>query len=183
MFKRATAIIFSSALALTGCASSESASSEVAASQEPSAATTPSAPEAPALTGVPVSVEVIGETGSEPVVAITPGDPVTELQITDVIVGEGDAVPVGGTVTAHYVGYGAATGDMFDSSWDRGEPATFPLDRVILGWQEGLVGMHVGGRRLLVIPADLGYGDNPPPGSGIQAGETLIFVVDLVSSE
>ena len=183
MFKRATAIIFSSALALTGCASSESASSEVAASQEPSAATTPSAPEAPALTGVPVSVEVIGETGSEPVVAITPGDPVTELQITDVIVGEGDAVPVGGTVTAHYVGYGAATGDMFDSSWDRGEPATFPLDRVILGWQEGLVGMQVGGRRLLVIPAELGYGDNPPPGSGIQAGETLIFVVDLVSSE
>ena len=183
MFKRATAIIFSSALALTGCASSESASSEVAASQEPSAATTPSAPEAPALTGVPVSVEVIGETGSEPVVAITPGDPVTELQITDVIVGEGDAVPVGGTVTAHYVGYGAATGDMFDSSWDRGEPATFPLDRVIPGWQEGLVGMQVGGRRLLVIPAELGYGDNPPPGSGIQAGETLIFVVDLVSSE
>ena len=183
MFKRATAIIFSSALALTGCASSESASSEVAASQEPSAATTPSAPEAPALTGVPVSVEVIGETGSEPVVAITPGDPVTELQITDVIVGEGDAVPVGGTVTAHYVGYGAATGDMFDSSWSRGEPATFPLDRVIPGWQEGLVGMQVGGRRLLVIPAELGYGDNPPPGSGIQAGETLIFVVDLVSSE
>ena len=183
MFKRATAIIFSSALALTGCASSESASSEVAASQEPSAATTPSAPEAPALTGVPVSVEVIGETGSEPVVAITPGDPVTELQITDVIVGEGDAVPVGGTVTAHYVGYGAATGDMFDSSWDRGEPATFPLDRVILGWQEGLVGMQVGGRRLLVIPAELGYGDNPPPGSGIQAGETLIFIVDLVSFE
>ena len=183
MFKRATAIIFSSALALTGCASSESASSEVAASQEPSAATTPSAPEAPALTGVPVSVEVIGETGSEPVVAITPGDPVTELQITDVIVGEGDAVPVGGTVTAHYVGYGAATGDMFDSSWDRGEPATFPLDRVILGWQEGLVGMQVGGRRLLVIPAELGYGDNPPPSSGIQAGETLIFVIDLVSFE
>ena len=184
MFKRATAIIFSSALALTGCASSESASSEVAASQAPSeVATSPTAPEAPALTGVPVSVEVIGETGSEPVVAITPGDPVTELQITDVIVGEGDAVPVGGTVTAHYVGYGAATGDMFDSSWDRGEPATFPLDRVILGWQEGLVGMQVGGRRLLVIPAELGYGDNPPPGSGIQAGETLIFVIDLVSFE
>jgi peptidylprolyl isomerase len=183
MFKHATAIIFSSALALTGCASSESASSEVAASQEPSAATTPSAPEAPALTGVPVSVEVTGEAGSEPVVAITPGDPVTELQVTDVIVGNGDAVQAGGTVTAHYVGYGAATGEMFDSSWLRGEPATFPLDQVILGWQEGLVAMQAGGRRLLVIPAELGYGDNPPPGSGIQAGETLVFVVDLVSSE
>lgn len=183
MFKRATAIIFSSALALTGCASSESASSEVVASQEPSSAATPSAPEAPALTGVPVSVEVTGEAGSEPVVAITPGDPVTELQVTDVIVGNGDAVQAGGTVTAHYVGYGAATGEMFDSSWLRGEPATFPLDQVILGWQEGLVAMQAGGRRLLVIPAELGYGDNPPPGSGIQAGETLVFVVDLVSSE
>jgi peptidylprolyl isomerase len=72
---------------------------------------------------------------------------------------------------------------MFDASWLRGEPATFPLARVILGWQEGLIGMQVGGRRLLVIPADKAYGDNPPQGSGIAAGETLIFVVDLVSFE
>jgi peptidylprolyl isomerase len=72
---------------------------------------------------------------------------------------------------------------MFDGSWARGEPATFPLPNVILGWQEGLVGMQAGGRRLLVIPAELGYGNNPPPNSGIEAGETLIFVVDLVSSE
>jgi len=86
-------------------------------------------------------------------------------------------------LTADYVGYGAATGQMFDASWVRGEPATFPLAGVILGWQEGLVGMQVGGRRLLVIPAELGYGDNPPPGSGIEPGETLIFVVDLVSFE
>jgi peptidylprolyl isomerase len=57
------------------------------------------------------------------------------------------------------------------------------LAQVIQGWQLGLVGMQVGGRRLLVIPAELGYGDNPPPGSGIEAGETLIFVVDLVSFE
>jgi peptidylprolyl isomerase len=72
---------------------------------------------------------------------------------------------------------------MFDASWVRGEPATFPLPNVILGWQEGLVGMQVGGRRLLVIPAELGYGNNPPSGSGIEPGETLIFVVDLVSFE
>jgi FKBP-type peptidyl-prolyl cis-trans isomerase len=184
MSKRSFIVIFSCALALTGCASADSATSEATASQAPSeVATSPSAPEAPALTGVPVTVEVTGEAGSEPVVAITPGDPVTELQVTDVIVGKGDAVQAGGTVTAHYVGYGAATGAMFDASWSRGEPATFPLDQVILGWQEGLVGMQVGGRRLLVIPAEMGYGDNPPPGSGIQAGETLVFVVDLVSSE
>ena len=175
MFTRTSVLVISTALMLTACSSSSDETSTSAASQ--------SSDSAPALTGTPVSVEVTGEAGSEPVVAITPGDPVTELQVTDVIVGEGDAVQAGATVTAHYVGYGAATGQMFDSSWVRGEPATFPLPNVILGWQEGLVGMQAGGRRLLVIPAELGYGNNPPPGSGIEAGETLIFVVDLVSSE
>ena len=175
MFTRTSVLVISTALMLTACSSSSDETSTPAASASSDAA--------PALTGTPVSVEVTGEAGSEPVVAITPGDPVTELQVTDVIVGEGDAVQAGATVTAHYVGYGAATGQMFDSSWVRGEPATFPLQNVILGWQEGLVGMQAGGRRLLVIPAELGYGNNPPPGSGIEAGETLIFVVDLVSSE
>ena len=175
MFTRTSVLVISTALMLTACSSSSDETSTPAASQ--------SSDSAPALTGTPVSVEVTGEAGSEPVVAITPGDPVTELEVTDVIVGEGDAVQAGATVTAHYVGYGAATGQMFDSSWVRGEPATFPLPNVILGWQEGLVGMQAGGRRLLVIPAELGYGNNPPPGSGIEAGETLIFVVDLVSSE
>lgn len=173
MFKRSSVLVISAVLVLTGCSSS----SEEAAST----ASQPS--DAAGLTGTPVNVEVTGEYGSEPIVAITPGDPVTELEVTDVIVGEGDPLPAGASLTAHYVGYGAATGEMFDASWVRGEPATFPLDNVILGWQEGLVGMQVGGRRLLVIPAELGYGNNPPPGSGIEAGETLIFVVDLVSFE
>ena len=173
MFKRSSVLVISAALVLTGCSAS-SDETETSASQSSDAA---------GLTGTPVSVEVTGEAGSEPVVAITPGDPVTELEVTDVIVGEGDEVQAGATVTAHYVGYGAATSQMFDSSWVRGEPATFPLPNVILGWQEGLVGMQVGGRRLLVIPAELGYGNNPPPGSGIETGETLIFVVDLVSFE
>jgi peptidylprolyl isomerase len=175
MFTRTSVLVISTALMLTACSSSSDETSTPAASAPSDSA--------PALTGTPVSVEVTGEAGSEPVVAITPGDPVTELEVTDVIVGEGDAVQAGATVTAHYVGYGAATGQMFDSSWVRGEPATFPLPNVILGWQEGLVGMQVGGWRLLVIPAELGYGNNPPPGSGIEPGETLIFVVDLVSSE
>jgi len=168
-----TALVISSVLVLTGCSNSNETA-------------TPSAPASEgtqALTGTPVKVEVSGEFGSEPKVNITPGDPVSELQVTDVIVGSGDNVPAGATVTADYVGYGAATGQMFDASWLRGEPATFPLDQVIIGWQEGLVGMQVGGRRLLVIPAELGYGNNPPPGSGIEPGETLIFVVDLVSFE
>ena len=174
MFKRTSVLVFSAAIVLTGCTSS---------SNEEASSVAPTSDSAPAITGTPVSVEVTGESGSEPIVAITPGDPVTELEVTDVIVGSGDPVPVGATVTAHYVGYGGATGQMFDSSWIRGEPATFPLANVILGWQEGLVGMQVEGRRLLVIPAELGYGNNPPPGSGIEPGETLIFVVDLVSFE
>jgi len=173
MFTRSSVLVISVALAISGCTASSDSAPTPSQTSDSGAA----------LTGNPVSVEVSGDFGSEPKVVITPGDPVTELQVTDVIVGTGDAVPAGATVTADYVGYGAATGQMFDASWLRGEPATFPLGQVILGWQEGLVGMQVGGRRLLVIPAELGYGDNPPAGSGIEAGETLIFVVDLVSFE
>jgi FKBP-type peptidyl-prolyl cis-trans isomerase len=161
MFTRTSVLVLAATLFLTGCSASSDGS-----------------------TGAnTVAVQVTGDYGSEPVVVITPGDPVTELQVTDLIVGSGDALAAGAMLTADYVGYGAATGQMFDASWVRGEPATFPLDGVILGWQEGLVGMQVGGRRLLVIPAELGYGDNPPPGSGIEVGETLIFVVDLVGFE
>ena len=174
MLTKTTVLVISAALTLAGCSSSSNEAAPSAPATAGGSAT---------LTGTPVSVEVSGEAGTEPKVVITPGDPVTELQVTDVIVGEGDAVQAGATVTAHYVGYGAASGQMFDSSWVRGEPATFPLPNVILGWQEGLVAMQAGGRRLLVIPAELGYGDNPPQGSGIEPGETLIFVVDLVSSE
>jgi peptidylprolyl isomerase len=166
MFTRTSLIVVSAALLLSGCSSSGKDASPSASVNSGS-----------------VSAQVSGDYGTEPVVAITPGQPATELGITDVIVGSGDPVPAGATVTADYVGYGAASGQMFDASWLRGAPATFPLANVILGWQEGLVGMQVGGRRLLVIPADKAYGDNPPQGSGIAAGETLIFVVDLVSFE
>jgi len=166
MFTRTSVLVLTASLFLTGCSAS---SDEVTPSESADTSS--------------VSVQVTGDYGSEPVVVITPGDPVIELQVTDLIVGSGDALAAGAMLTADYVGYGAATGQMFDASWVRGEPATFPLARVILGWQEGLVGMQVGGRRLLVIPAELGYGDNPPPGSGIEPGETLIFVVDLVSFE
>ena len=169
---RTPILLISAALMLSSCSSSGSQVDAVA---------TPIASSAADLTGTPVSVEVSGDIAREPVVSINPGDPVSELEISDLIVGSGEKVPAGATVTAHYVGYGGATGVMFDGSWARGEPATFPLDQVILGWQEGLVGMQVGGRRLLVIPSSLGYGENPPPGSGIEPGETLIFVVDLVS--
>lgn len=162
MFTKTSALLMAAALSLSACSSTED--------------------KGDTATG-PVSVQVTGEYGSEPVVVITPGAPVTELEVTDLIVGTGDELTSDSTLTAHYVGYGAATGQMFDASWVRGEPATFPLANVIAGWQGGLVGMQVGGRRLLVIPAELGYGSKPPPGSGIESGETLIFVVDLVGFE
>ena len=107
-------------------------------------------------------------------------EPATALIITDEVDGTGEEVTAGATVTAHYVGVSASTGAQFDASWDRGEPISFPLDGVIQGWSEGLIGMRVGGRRTLVIPGPMAYGSNPPPGAGIAPDETLVFTVDLV---
>jgi peptidylprolyl isomerase len=107
--------------------------------------------------------------------------PPTELEITDVLSGEGDEAAAGRTAVVHYVGVAYSSGEEFDASWNRGEPFAFPLGagHVIAGWDRGVVGMKVGGRRRLVIPPDLGYGDRGA-GSAIAPGETLIFVVDLV---
>lgn len=102
--------------------------------------------------------------------------PVDELQITDDVVGTGAEVVAGDTVTVHYTGVAATSGEQFDSSWDSGAPATFSLDGVIEGWGEGLVGMKVGGRRTLAIPADLAYGDGGP-----APGDSLVFTVDLIA--
>jgi peptidylprolyl isomerase len=111
-----------------------------------------------------------------------PGFPApTELQITDVTEGDGAEATAGSLVSVHYVGVAHSTGEEFDSSWNRGEPLDFPLGagRVIQGWDSGVAGMKVGGRRQLVIPPHLGYGDRGA-GGVIKPGETLIFVVDLL---
>lgn len=155
---------------------------------EPSASASASPTEsagAPAPDAVTLGAATVsGALGAEPQVTIkTTAKPATKLLTADIVVGDGAVVAAGATVTAHYVGYGAQTGQMFDSSWQRGEPAVFPLDQVIVGWQKGLIGMKVGGRRVLVIPGSQGYGDNPPDGAGILPGETLVFVVDLVGTE
>jgi peptidylprolyl isomerase len=111
-----------------------------------------------------------------------PGDqPPTELVIEDVKEGDGREAAAGDTVSAHYVGVAHSSGEEFDASWNRGEPLDFRLGvgQVIRGWDEGIVGMKVGGRRKLTIPAALGYGDRGA-GAAIMPGESLIFVVDLV---
>ncbi len=111
-----------------------------------------------------------------------PGDnPPSELVLDDQIVGDGAEATAGSTVLAHYVGVAHSTGEEFDASWNRGEPLRFQLGvgQVIAGWDQGLQGMRVGGRRTITIPPHLGYGDRGA-GSAIKGGETLIFVVDLV---
>jgi peptidylprolyl isomerase len=110
------------------------------------------------------------------------GEPPAELQITDIWEGDGTMASSGDRVAVHYVGVAYSTGEEFDASWNRGDPLRFQLGagQVIAGWDQGLQGMKVGGRRQLIIPPDLAYGDRGA-GNAIAPGETLIFVCDLVS--
>lgn len=102
----------------------------------------------------------------------------TELVIQDITVGEGDEATPGANVEVHYLGVEFDTLEEFDSSWSRGESIEFPLQGLIAGWQEGIPGMKVGGRRQLIIPPHLAYG---PAGGGHRlSGKTLIFVIDLL---
>jgi peptidylprolyl isomerase len=122
---------------------------------------------------------VIQPNGAPAITVATNAQPATELGVADMKPGSGAAVKAGDTLTVNYCGVGLGGKTLFDSSYQRGTPATFPLDGVIAGWQQGLIGMQQGGTRLLVIPGSLAYGANPPGGSGIQPNETLIFVVEL----
>ena len=118
----------------------------------------------------------------KPEVDFPGGEPPADLQITDITEGNGEVAKAGDTVQVHYVGVAYSTGEEFDSSYDRGDPLEFQLGagRVIAGWDQGVQGMRVGGRRQLVIPPHLAYGDRGA-GSVIAPGETLIFVCDLVA--
>jgi peptidylprolyl isomerase len=111
------------------------------------------------------------------------GNPPVELVVHDEIVGDGAEAARGMTVSAHYVGVAFSTGEEFDASWNRGAPLDFRLGvgQVIAGWDQGITGMKVGGRRQLTIPPHLAYGDRGA-GRSIGPGETLIFVVDLVAA-
>ena len=118
----------------------------------------------------------------KPEVDFPGGEPPADLQITDIREGDGAEAKAGDTVQVHYVGVAYSTGEGFDSSYDRGDPLEFQLGagRVIAGWDQGVQGMRVGGRRQLVIPPHLAYGDRGA-GHVIAPGETLIFVCDLVA--
>jgi peptidylprolyl isomerase len=118
---------------------------------------------------------------TKPEVDFPGGEAPADLVIQDIAVGDGAEAKPGAKVTVHYVGVAFSTGEEFDASWNRGSPFQFQLGagQVIAGWDAGVAGMKVGGRRQLVIPPHLGYGQRGA-GGVIKPGETLIFVVDLL---
>lgn len=118
---------------------------------------------------------------TKPEIEVPDGPPPTELQITDITDGDGATATAGSTLSMQYVGVNYSDGKEFDSSWSSGQPFTFQLGTgsVIPGWDQGIEGMKVGGRRELIIPPDLGYGAQGSP-PDIKPNETLIFVVDLL---
>jgi peptidylprolyl isomerase len=120
-------------------------------------------------------------TNEKPQVDIPSGAPPAALAVEDLVVGDGDEATPGHQVDVHYVGVAWSTGEQFDASWDRGSAFGFGLGQgqVIRGWDEGVAGMKVGGRRRLTIPPDLAYGERGA-GGVIGPGETLVFVVDLL---
>jgi len=118
---------------------------------------------------------------TKPSITIPEGPAPTDLLIEDEIVGDGAEAVKGKRVVVHYTGVAWSTGKQFDASWDRNETFDFKLGagEVITGWDQGVAGMKIGGRRRLTIPAHLGYGSRGA-GGVIKGGETLVFVVDLV---
>jgi peptidylprolyl isomerase len=123
--------------------------------------------------------EIGGSEGAKPTITAPVGNPPSTLQLKDIFIGTGKEAIASSVLEVHYTLMAWSSGTLVESSWDSGQTATFPLSGVIAGWQQGIPGMKEGGRRLLVIPPDLGYGSQGA-GGAIGPNETLIFVVDLV---
>jgi peptidylprolyl isomerase len=161
-------LLVGAALALAACASDTADDGASGEPSAPAASDTGTAPDATAI------LEALYPDRDEPP---------TELVVTDLIEGEGAVVSAGQRAVVQYWGLRWSDGGTFDSSWSRGQPFTFALGagQVITGWDVGVDGMRVGGRRVLVIPPGLAYGDRGA-GNVIGPGETLVFIVDLVDT-
>jgi peptidylprolyl isomerase len=123
-------------------------------------------------------MECMTDMNSKPEIDFPEGAAPDSLVVEDIEVGDGAEAKSGSTVDVHYLGVEYDTGDEFDSSWNRGQSINFPLQALIAGWQEGIPGMKVGGRRKLVVPPSQAYG---AAGSGHPlSGKTLIFIIDLL---
>jgi len=172
------ALLAASSLGLAACGSSSSSSTTTTPPATTPASTTPASTVPIATISDPSPA---GTLDQKPTITVPPGPPPTQLESKDLIVGTGPAVVAGDKATVQYVGTAYSSGKEFDSSWSRNQSFPFVLGKgqVIAGWDQGVVGMQVGGRRELIIPASLAYGAQSP-GSGIAANDTLIFIVDLV---
>ena len=169
------------ALALAGCGSDDKKSSakESTATPQAAATTTPDANATPSATPAAGNNK---DTSTKPQIAKPSGPPPKKLVTKDIVTGKGATAKPGDQVTVQYVGVSYSTGEQFDASWDNGQPFPFNLGagEVIPGWDKGVKGMKVGGRRELIIPPGLAYGENGSP-PAIQGNETLIFIVDLLN--
>ncbi len=168
----ATLIVLLPALALSACGEEdEPASTTAPAAEETTTTSTEASP--PAASEPDLS--------EKPTVEVPNGPPPKQLEVTDIVEGEGPEAAPGDVVTMQYVGVNYSDGRQFDASWDSGQPFPFQLGAgmVIKGWDEGIAGMKVGGRRELIIPPALGYGKAGSP-PAIGPNETLVFVVDLL---
>jgi peptidylprolyl isomerase len=175
---RTIALLAAAAVGAGACGDDESDTASTAA--EPAAAA-PATATSTTTAGTPGSLDISKDLSSKPEIPKPSGDPPTKLVVKDVVAGKGRAAKAGDNVVVHYVGALYKTGGQFEASWDSGKPFPFALGQgnVIPGWDQGIEGMKIGGRRLLVIPPDLAYGAQ---GQGsIGPDETLVFVVDLLN--
>ena len=179
--KRLALILFAClALVVAGCGSDDDSSTS--SSESTATSTESSGQDTTESSGG--AEESSGGKKTKPKVTVPSGPPPKKLEIKELEKGTGATAKAGDTVTVQYVGVGYDSEEEFDSSWSRNEPFAFPLGagEVIAGWDQGVAGMKVGGRRELIIPANLAYG---PAGSppAIGPNETLIFVIDLLAVE
>ena len=178
----AAALLAAAALGLGACGDDDEPATDnsVTPVETAPAPTTTETATTPASGGPTIqTLKISKDPKTKPSIAKPSGDPPAELYSRDIVTGKGAAAKSGDSVSVQYVGVSFASGEQFDASWDRGAPFEFQLgaQMVIAGWDQGVEGMKVGGRRLLVIPPDLAYG---PAGQGsIGPNETLMFVVDL----
>jgi peptidylprolyl isomerase len=167
-----TVLLAVTGLLAAGCGSSGSSSSSKA---QPQGASTSSP-----SSGAAPTVGSASNLSAKPQIGAGTAPKPAQLVVNDLVVGTGAAAKPTSTVRVQYVGVNYDNGQEFDSSWSRGQPADFPLNGVIAGFSQGIVGMKVGGRRELVIPPDLGYGARGAP-PAVGPNETLVFVIDLLA--
>jgi peptidylprolyl isomerase len=176
---RTIALLAAAAVSVGACGDDKSDTASIAAKPAAPAPATSTTTTPAKKSG---SLDISKNLSSKPKIPKPSGDPPTKLVVKDIVAGKGRAAKAGDNVVVHYVGVLFSTGEQFDASWDSGKPFAFVLGQggVISGWDQGVAGMKIGGRRLLIIPPDLAYGAQ---GQGsIGPNETLVFVIDLLNT-